>query len=69
MSVEPDIVSINLIERLAFWDDGWMSRITLHDADGEEVEDPVDCVFITSPTRDGRWAAAQRSAFDGATRH
>lgn len=68
-SHEPDLIAINLSERLGYWEDGWSSPLTMHDEDGDEVDDPEDCVFITTPTRDGRWAAAQRCDFEVNVRH
>lgn len=55
----PDLVAINLSQRLGMWSDGSTSPITLHDEDGDEVDDPADAVFLTTPTPDGKWAAAQ----------
>lgn len=63
---EADLIAINLSDRLGFWDNGWASPLTLHDWDGDEVDDPEDCIFVTTPTPDGRWAAAQRSDFENA---
>ena len=50
------------------WSDGTTSPITLHDEDGDEVDEPDDAVFITTPTPDGMWAAAQLADYT-ATRH
>lgn len=60
----PDLVAINLSQRLGMWSDGSTSPLTLHDEDGDEVDEPVDAVFVTTPTPDGRWAAAQVVDFD-----
>ncbi len=64
----PDLVAINLSQRLGMWSDGSTSPITLHDEDGDEVDDPEDAVFVTTPTPDGMWAAAMLDSYT-ATRH
>jgi hypothetical protein len=64
----PDLVAINLSQRLGMWSDGTTSPITLHDEDGDEVDESEDAVFVTTPTPDGKWAAAQLADYT-ATRH
>lgn len=60
----PDLVAINLSQRLGMWSDGSTSPLTLHDEDGDEVDDVEDCVFITTPTPEGQWAAALVDSYD-----
>lgn len=60
----PDLVAINLSQMLGMWSDGSTSPLTLHDEDGDEVDDPADAVFLTTPTPDGKWAAAQLADYD-----
>ena len=55
----PDLIAVNLHDRQGMWSDGTFSPLTLHDEDGDEVDDPEDAVFLTTPTPDGKWAAAQ----------
>lgn len=60
-----DLVALNIGLRLGLWTDGSTSALTLHDEDGDEVDDPADAVFVTTPTPDGQWAAAMLSDFTG----
>lgn len=60
-----DLVALNTGQRLGMWSNGATTPLTLHDADGDEVDDPADAVFVTTPTPDGQWASALLSTFAG----